>query len=502
MVNYNKKLPTRSVSWKKMSFSSFQNGMNTKYDEHLVPINYSKRTYNFSFKDGALKTGAGIEEINFPYNDVYLDRTKTLVEPTGITVQGTWLYTYYDSALKKYQSILLLYGSDKKIYWNILNTSTTTFEVIANFELQEVPNIINYKLNGIDVVIFTSDADGMYYWYYGLTEPIFVEDAPSIMSMCVHQERLFATVSGERSEVWFSDDLDPTNWSVSLNEAGFIQMADERGPLNKVISLNDYVYVFREYGVSRVVAYGNQENFSVNHLYFSNSKIYENTVCACGDTILFLTNDGLYAFDGVNASKLSLNFEGLLNPNSSSRAAYHNGKYYLATRMDFADDTVVGSEVADSAFQGNNNVLIELDVQTGDIDVMRGVDIVSLNSVNHKLFSRLFIVTRVLGVLRLGQLDTTGAVFGQPTHKYWMSPETDLGYATSEKLLKEIYVKNNKQFLLEVETERETKQFEIAATESISRVRLNMRGTVFTFRFLSYDSEAYISNPQIIFGVL
>lgn len=57
--------------------------------------------------------------------------------------------------------------------------------------------------------------------------------------MTMHYERLFATTSTDKYTLYFSDDLDPTNWNENITEGGFIQMLDERGELLKVISFWD-----------------------------------------------------------------------------------------------------------------------------------------------------------------------------------------------------------------------------------------------------------------------
>lgn len=83
-----------------------------------------------------------------------------------------------------------------------------------------------------------------------------VEGAPKVVSMCLHYERLFAIVEGERVQLRFSDDLNPTNWTTSATEGGYIELLDERGPMNKVLSFGDYLYVFAtlEFRVSQLLA--------------------------------------------------------------------------------------------------------------------------------------------------------------------------------------------------------------------------------------------------------
>lgn len=69
-------------------------------------------------------------------------------------------------------------------------------------------------------------------------------------------------------------------------------MIDERGALNRVISYLNYVYVFRDYGISRITAFGAQTDFSVSNLFVSSGKIYPRSVALCGDSVIFLRRTG------------------------------------------------------------------------------------------------------------------------------------------------------------------------------------------------------------------
>ena len=59
-------LKGKIVQYKKVNYANFLNGINVDYDQHILPINYSTNTYNFSFLSGALTTGLGISDIHFP----------------------------------------------------------------------------------------------------------------------------------------------------------------------------------------------------------------------------------------------------------------------------------------------------------------------------------------------------------------------------------------------------------------------------------------------------
>ncbi|HBP43817.1 MAG TPA: hypothetical protein DD621_04030, partial [Clostridiales bacterium] len=241
-----------------------------------------------------------------------------------------------------YYNLLIFQTTNGNFYYYDICHTSDYIKQINGINLTDIPNIVNYNLNGVDSILICS-TQGMYFWDQTKNTATKVGNAPKIKSMCLHYERLFATVDSDRNEIWFSDDLDPTNWNVSIEEAGFIKFNDDRGVVNKVVSFNDYVYVFREYGISRITAYAQQSEFNVAQLFVSSGKIYGNSVCVCGDKILMLTANGIYAFDGYNTTKINLNIDNLLDntQNINCQSCYCNGKYYLACNLNFHDDKKV-----------------------------------------------------------------------------------------------------------------------------------------------------------------
>ena len=174
--------------------------------------------------------------------------------------------------------------------------------------------------------------------------------------MCIHFERLFATANDYTRRVWFSDDLNPTNFNVSSEEGGYIDLIDDFGRSNKVISFNDYVYVFRDFNIARITAFAQQENFSVSQLDVGNSRIFADTVSICDNKVIYLAGDGLYSFNGSSASKINLGISNLFKgvDNQYAKAGYADGYYYLACRTDFKDD-IVGCE--NNEFYRNNTLI-------------------------------------------------------------------------------------------------------------------------------------------------
>lgn len=489
--------PTRSVSYRSVDYANFKNGINTTTDEYVTPITSSKNSYNFEYKNGALCTGLGIGKliVSITRDDKNL---KELILPDNVDVLAVWTFDNYVEANDFVDTYIVIYCSDKKLYMANLATGMSTFDHVAvDRTFETVPTAIKYRVDGRECLVFTTPSDGMYVY----TAANYEKDTttcPPITSMCMHYERLFATVDGEKISLWFSDDLDPTNWNVSSNEAGFINMIDPRGQLNKVVSFKDYLYVFREYGISRVTAYGIQEEFSVAHIYQSSTKIYEKTVCECGDTILMLCSDGIYSFDGFSVSKLNLKIENIIRPNTNAVATYHNGKYFLACKIDFPDEELVGCENGEYT----NNAIIEIYLHSGSFSITRGIDAVYLYSAKDYNFSELFCCYRNAGGITMGFINQTGVVEGVSMKKLWRSPFTDFGYPENDKILKELYFNAKQPTTVIVETEKSSKSYTVTPQYGLARIYVNVVGREFAIHFAVENDTAYVSNPKAIVGVI
>jgi len=486
----------------KVSLTHFKNGINTQTDENLLPLNYASNTYNFSFLSGALREGLGFNTAKFMIFPTSTESTKELTLADDSGIENIWLYRCYSKAVFRNEYILIVYTRSKKLYWAYLFSPLPAFQEIMGVVFSECPQAVNYRLNDEDVIMFSASdnvSNMMYIWdMANIPSPVY--NTPMITSMCIHNERLFITSNGDKKTLYFSDDLDPTNWRIGATQAGYITMTDERGGLNKILSFNGYVYALRDYGISRVTAWGAQSDFSVNHLFTASGRIYHNTAVLCGDRILMLCSDGLYVFDGLNASKHVLGIEAMMEgiDNALATAEYHNGKYYLACRMNFGDDRVIGCE--DNA-QYKNNAVIEYDVKTGEFDIARGVDVCVFRSVQDRQFSKLLVCFNTTHKERLAEVDKSGKVFNIPTLKVWSSPTTDMGYPDKVKVLKELIVtaKHECQFI--VKTDKTQRTFSVKASSKPTRVRINMPARVFSFEFVGQLAQAHITNPQLLVTV-
>ncbi len=500
-----KLLSGKNVTYKKLNYANFFNGINADFDQYILPVTYSNNTYNFSFVSGALTTGLGISDLKLPATYTLGDKTERVVNfEDKFEFKASWLFRKkYEQILGQeglfYSNYLIFQTTSGDFYVYDICTNTEYVKQILNINLSSVPVVLNYNLNGEDSVLICSE-EGM--WVFNLTSSYAtkIENAPQIKSMCLHYERLFAITHNDHNAVWFSDDLNPTNWNVSLNEAGFIKFNDERGMVNKIVSFNDYVYVFRDYGISKITAYAQQTEFSANQLFVSSGKIYGNSVCVCGDKILMLTQNGIYVFDGYSTTKLNLNINKLLEntQNPFVQSCYSNGKYYLACNLNFNDGKQIGCEVGSY----NNNVLLELDLNTNTLNILRGVDVRHLNAVADDKVNKVIAFYYSNGKYMLGEVGAFGALHSFVLPKCWTSPLGDLGYPEKQKIVKTIYLKSNVPVKITIRTERVNKTFNAVPKNNLIKLNTLVKGNLVAIDFETSQKECTISSPTVVVGLV
>ena len=485
----------KTVSSAKVNFTDFHKSMDTSIDEALLPYKTAKMSYNFDVKRGALTNGYGFKKLSLPKAITQGERELNV---PGEPIKKMWVYRYFYDEFQAFEPELIFLTESGQLYFACIHDEAPfTLPIPQDAMFTAIPNALNYNLDSKDTLIFCSKQDGM--WKYVLNEGVKkVEGAPAIISMCLHYERLFAVVGGEQNRLAFSANLDPTNWTEDLSSGGFVEMQDERGRLTKVVSFNDYVYVFREYGVSKVSAYGDQTDFSVSHLFISSVKLYGDTVCVCGNKILLLARDGVHSFDGYSTKRLQLGIDELFKnvENDNACSVYFKNKFLLACRLDFNDNEKIGCENFDGGYI--NNALLEIDLTTNEISITRGVDIASMLVIDDKNVAKVAVCFNGEHSCKLGEITNDGMMFDLPLKKCWVSPKSNLGYPTKIKQIKECFIKTKTPCKIRISTDKEQKEFCVLGKDVSQRVKLGMSGEQIQIEFESNDAgETYISCPQI-----
>ena len=305
---------------------------------------------------------------------------------------------------------------------------------LFNLRFETSPISLTYKKDDADAMILAS-SDTMMVWRAGYS-PYEIKDAPIITSMCMNDNILFCTIKNPAFKVWYATDLTAENVGKISSNSGYITLDDDLGDAKKVITFNENVYVFREYGISKINSIKN-ENI-VSEIYKSNTKIFANTVSVCGNNILFMTNDGLYSFNGIKVSKTKVN---LLNTmpiaNDGAISSALGDKYYLALKLDFADEKNIICEP-----NCVNNVLLIVNVTDFSYEIIRGVDIKTLLPLKLNEFEKMLVLFNSGPIDKIGEITHSSKCIDDILPKYWLSENLLAGMNT--KLFTKVKVCANK----------------------------------------------------------
>ncbi len=444
--------------------------IDVKHDDSVLALETAAECYNFDFTSGALRSGVGVE-----YCD-YVPRNSTRY----------WVYRYYSETSGEYVEQYIYQNKHGLAMVYDYDTKKTTY--ISGLPLPDM-RAINYRLNSKDVLLLSVTGRRLLTWDGKLLKEY--ADSPVISSMALHYERLFVTSSQEPTKVFFSDDLDPTNWSIGTDSGGFIELLDERGMLNKVVSFGNYLYIFRDHGISRVTAFGDQSEFSVLNLFVTAGRIYPSSIATCGTCIIFLASDGLYAFDGYDCARILQNLDGLIEPSSATESAFCNGKYYLSCRMNFKDGKTVGCESGEF----NCNGLLVYNVANGEYTVARGLDISYLEPCTLNNGGD-FLMCCESG--KGGIISSDGKRFGEALPAHWQSPVTDFGLPDRNKAIREIYVDTDTPLTVTFDSGRKKKTVNIKPTNTRARVNFNCKSMAVAVD--GSGGECCIKAPTIIYS--
>ena len=376
----------------RLTIKNFSPMINTKSNKFDLNQEEAYSTFNFMVDKGVLKKSCGAEELTLPQHKTSLQELRKLNYSGLIRFTKLWRYKFFSKHNQDYEYALIALGSNNVIYFINMFGYDDTIYTLNEFVFQETPNAITFRVNGEDVIGFCSPSDSLMVWYCDKM-PYQVESAPKFSSICLHNQRLFAIDSEKNYLVRYSSNLNPLDWStssVAVTSAGSIELNDYKGSLKNLISFQDNVFVFRDFGISKISSYSNYSKFSATNIFNSSAKVFCNTATICGTDIFFLCEDGLYKFDGFNVEKFDDSFAKVFTKNNEQTAntTYFDGKLYIACSLNFDDNLTIGCE---REVDHKNNCLIIYDIQTKSYTITRGIDISCMLGIKDEIISKLIL---------------------------------------------------------------------------------------------------------------
>lgn len=477
---------------KEFKFNLFGQNQNVDKDERTLKIGAPAKCFNLSTIDGTLKSGYGIKDLAMPQNEIDLDN-ESVVAIRGNEVKSIWKLKWYNPSSKK-NCYYLFYFNDENLicFDNLFATRLAPF-IIEN-EFTDTPFATYYRKDGQDAILLSGEGGNL--TVISGDQTFTSANAPRIIDCVNHYGKIFAITAEARGRLVYNETPDVLDWSDEKTKN--LDFSDERGDLTKIISFNDYLYVFREFGITEISEYGSDGNFAISHIYQSSAVIEPNSIAQVDGKIFFLEGNKIKSFNGSSVKGVELDcFDYLKAPNQRNCwATGFEGKYYLACRGDFGDEKVVGCE--DGEFV--NNMLMIYSVAQEHVDILRGVDIKQMLAFNNIFKSKLILIFNNTMAGHIGQLTTNGEAFGQNQYAYWQSGTTDFELPGKVKRIKHFTIQTKGECKVSFISDMEEKAFKVLGSDKLQKINANIIGKTFTIK-IEVDDCDVVDIGQIVISL-
>ncbi len=436
-------------------------GINQAYPE--MDMAYAAVSENMDISEGSLKVCKGIKKKTFIQTQ---GPVKTLIKLCKRNGGG-------------YEEVLMAATETDLFVW----ASVGYFGIKTGLSSGKYA-YINYQLDGEDICILTNGLDTPFY-----TNGIYctdMTDVPKFTQIILHYERMWGCgVSGYPDRVYYSVSFDPTDFST-LGESGFIDIPSFDGnPVMALEVLFDDVVVFKKNSLFRIIG-TYPGTYEVSKIHGVVGPIAPDTIANTGTLVLFMSSEGLCAYDGVKAAlfkpEVLKNFSVRINKSAIQQAVstVYKGKVMFALPIDYAEE---------------NNAVLEYDIVRDTFTLKKGFCVNSFVVINDTLLiSDNTTYVKIYG---------TGDSFdGADIHAFWETPYTDAGDRAAMKYLDALYAFGKGDAVsVSVISETESKQKTIALnadTETHIKMKLQGKGVRFKLRFENVDGGYFeLTAPEI-----
>lgn len=288
---------------------------------------------------------------------------------------------------------------------------------------------------------------------------------PNLGGVCgaVLGERIF-TAKGHR--VRFSEALNFDGWKEARGGAGYVDLPSPGGDITAAVAYKEKLYFFRERGITQLRVLGDDLNFKAVTLPCGSGDICGDTVKICGGKIFFLTENGLYSFDGGVCKREESELVQRLDLTGAVRGGSCHGRYYAFAPM-----------------KAGGNAIYCFDPETGLAHfALRGAETIAAG---HDLYFK-----REGKAYRITER-------GLPFEGECVAETEDL-LVGGEKLLDAVVLEGERSFEVTVSTRGDSRKLACAAGEE-TRIPVPLRGTCFALKISTQDTQARLSALKLIY---
>lgn len=464
---------TTTTSKHKIDFK----GLVYSVDESILPMDHSPEAYNFTFRNGVLKCDLGIGYAKGHYRHDENVRHRFKAVPDKQSIKD--VFVYHKKTNGEYGDLIVAQTVEGNFYYTSVFEPNDWTKIDGLITKKDVC-AVNYNFNDQDILLVSGDQIGLVIFDGETVQKI--DNAPTFSSIVVHYERVFGVCNDKKNQVWFSSVLDPTDWTVSGENGGYVTFQDECGDVEEIVSFLGYLYIFREHGIFRLTAYGDQSEFSLKKVFTDIGRIYKHTIVLAGNKILFCTDEGIYTFDGYNVTKTNLEMPKIILPQYMC-GAYLLDKYYLCCKID-NDEFVDGVRV--------NNAILEYDMKEKSLSVLAPYDARRLVAMKAHYATDVLVVSGGKYSDRLGMIVKASEIFEKTIEKFYRTAINDLG-TDKVKIVREMTVNSKGNLTVTVVYDGQERKFQFDGARATRKVFVDRCGHDIGFKISTTSSDCLVA---------
>ncbi len=464
----------RKISTQRTKLSVGFKGIVNSKSQAVMNFDYAKSVENFVVKKGVLTAEAGIDAFEGRYPLPSLLRHELPTFESGNAIRN--LYVQEHPLNSTYDVRVVARLEDNSLWYCDVFSQNDEWQRVENLNIASDVCAVNYRYDDENLFILSTSSEKMFI-LKGAT-PYVYHDAPNFISMAVHNSRVFGAINQKTRQVWYSSHLDPLEWAEDSENSGYIELAEEGGDILKLESFLNYLFIFRENGIYRLTAYGDPSDFVLKKVFCDTGYIYKDTIVQCADKIIFLAEEGLYAFDGYEAVRIGKELPDIFNKHIAS-AAYLNDVYYLTC------NTINGES------EPSNDTLICYTVSQNEFCVISGVSVKGLRTIKSYHEQEVGCIFNGDDSHRMGQISKSGKIFGAPTHKVYKSPVNDLG-TSKTKLVRDVSILTKYPLTLTVVLDGNRYEYALEGRDTPQSIIVEKCGKMVGFELSSDEENAYV----------
>lgn len=447
---------------------NFAGGLNQALDDSALAVNQSRNAQNVDVSSGTLKVIGGY--------------SKYVSNPLPAAVTRLMKFYKNNTTTGAVTSYLLAATATAIYYW-----TGSAWTALATGLTSGDWDYLNYQISSTDVIIMGNGADVMKKWD-GTTFSNLGGTPPVAKSISLHAERLWATgVKAYPNTVYYSDDLNPENWTGGEDAAGEVYLPTwDGGVCIGVSNIFSDLVIFKTNNIFRVV--GTYPSvYEVKQVYSSVGAIAEKTIVSGNDRAFFLSKDGLYYYNGVSAYPLlgDMAKDVVINPAYAKNAVSIIHKNVLYCAFPDGNSTV-------------NNAVFVYDLLNKNLMIWRGIAVTDFMEYEDKL-----LFTDSTGYVYT--MDGNAVTFdGTNINAHWETPWQDLDAFRVTKTADTLYfyAKGNGIMRVDVTFDGKTKTKSVTLSPSgkLHSLSLNLEGRRFKMKFSNVSGSRFeLTQPELTY---